>query len=84
VRLRRDVKIFMPCQLKNDRVGGEPQPPVRPQNRAYGSVHGSSRKPYPLTHIQPMRELPVAVYVLSHDSREPLRGKRLVHRPGLR
>ncbi len=26
------------------RVRGEPQSPVCPQNRAYGSVHGSSRK----------------------------------------
>ncbi len=26
--------------------------PVCPQNRAYGSVHGSSRKAYPLTHIR--------------------------------
>jgi hypothetical protein len=29
--------------------------PVCPQNRAYGSVHGSSRKAYPLTHIKPVR-----------------------------
>jgi FixJ family two-component response regulator len=29
--------------------------PVCPQNRAYGSVHGSSRKTYPLTHVKPMR-----------------------------
>jgi hypothetical protein len=28
--------------------------PVCPQNRAYGSVHGSSRKAYPLTHIKPV------------------------------
>ncbi len=28
---------------------------VCPQNRAYGSVHGSSRKPYPLLNIKPMR-----------------------------
>jgi len=29
--------------------------PVCPQNRAYGSVHGSSRKAYPLIHIKPVR-----------------------------
>ena len=29
--------------------------PVCPQNRAYGSVHGSSRKTYPPTHIKPVR-----------------------------
>jgi len=29
--------------------------PVCPQNRAYGSVHGSSRKAYPLTHLKPVR-----------------------------
>jgi AraC family transcriptional regulator len=29
----------------------EAEAPVCPQNRAYGSVHGSSRKAYPLTYI---------------------------------
>jgi len=47
--------------------------PVYPQNRAYGSVHGSSRKLYPQIHVEPVRELLVAAYVLSHDSREPAR-----------
>jgi hypothetical protein len=28
---------------------------VCPQNRAYGSVHGSSRKAYPLIYLKPMR-----------------------------
>ncbi len=29
--------------------------PVCPQNRAYGSVHSSSRKTDPLTKLKPMR-----------------------------
>ena len=28
---------------------------VCPQNRAYGSVHGSSRKSYPMMKLKPMR-----------------------------
>jgi hypothetical protein len=31
--------------------------PVCPQNRAYGSIHGSSCHIYPLTNIKPMRLL---------------------------
>jgi hypothetical protein len=32
----------------------EPAAPVCPQNRAYGSVHGSSRKTDPLRNLKPM------------------------------
>ena len=39
-----------------DRVRGSRKAPVCPQNRAYGSVHGSSCNTYPLTHIKPMLE----------------------------
>ena len=39
-----------------DPIGSEgAAAPVCPQNRAYGSVHGSSRKAYPPTHIEPVR-----------------------------
>jgi hypothetical protein len=44
---------------------------VCPQNRAYGSVHGSSRKPYPLTKIKPVRELFVRTNDLSHLVNKP-------------
>ena len=45
--------------------------PVCPQNRAYGSVHGSSRKTYPLRNLKPMRHLSVGSDFLSHQIDEP-------------
>ena len=42
------------CLQPTDRVRGG-RTPVCPQNRAYGSVHGSSRQPYPPIHVKPMR-----------------------------
>ena len=39
----------------DDRVRGGQRAPVCPQNRAYGSVHGSSRKIYPVIQPKPVR-----------------------------
>lgn len=40
----------------NPHIGSEEaKASVCPQNRAYGSVHGSSCKAYPLRNIKPMR-----------------------------
>ena len=36
-------------------LGQRGRSPVCPQNRAYGSVHGSSRKTYPPIDVKPMR-----------------------------
>ena len=44
---------------------------VCPHNRAYGSVHGSSRKTYPLTNIKPVRQLFVRTNGLSHLVNKP-------------
>jgi hypothetical protein len=54
-RVRRVVGTGLAAE-RVDRIGSEgAAAPVCPQNRAYGSVHGSSRKAYPLTHIKPVR-----------------------------
>ena len=44
------------CAAGRVKIGSEGAlAPVCPQNRAYGSVHGSSRQPYPPIHVKPMR-----------------------------
>jgi len=56
-RLALGDSLYMPgfAPLRDsDRVRGG-RSPVCPQNRAYGSVHGSSRKAYPPIHIEPIR-----------------------------
>ena len=58
--------------------------PVCPQNRAYGSVHGSSRKAYPPIDAKPMRELPFGASSLSYHGDEPVVGVSLVHPTGVR
>ena len=57
---------------------------VCPQNRAYGSVHGSSRKTYPLTQIKPVRELSVGTDSLPHLPDKPTDRVRLRYRKGMR
>ncbi len=57
---------------------------VCPQNRAYGSVHGSSRKTYPLTNIKPVRQLFVRTNHLSHLFNKPTVRIRSGDREGIR
>lgn len=54
--------------LVGDRVRGSPSTPVCPQNRAYGSVHGSSCHPNPLIDRKPMGICPLLIRsdLLSH------------------
>ena len=54
-----------------DRVRGSPLAPVCPQNRAYGSVHGSSCNFYPLIKTEPMFHPVVRSYFLSQPVDEP-------------
>jgi hypothetical protein len=56
---------------------------VCPQNRAYGSVHGSSCKSYPLRNIKPMRQLSVGSYFLSFQVNKPTIGVGSRHRSGV-
>ena len=54
-----------------------------PQNRAYGSVHGSSCKAYPLRNIKPMCQLSVGSYFLSFQVNKPAVGVGSRHRSGV-
>ena len=49
----------------------EAEASVCPQNRAYGSVHGSSRKTNPLRNAKPMRHIPVGSYFLPQQVDKP-------------
>jgi hypothetical protein len=65
------------------RSGQRGRSPVCPQNRAYGSVHGSSRKAYPPIDAKPMRELLLGTNSLSYHGDEPVVGVSLVHPSGV-
>ena len=56
---------------------------VCPQNRAYGSVHGSSCKAYPLRNFKPMCQLAVGSYFLSFQVNKPTVGVGSRHRSGV-
>jgi len=56
---------------------------VCPQNRAYGSVHGSSRKTYPLMNIKPVRQLLIRTDDLSHLCDKPPVGVSFGYREGI-
>ncbi|MCP4486190.1 MAG: hypothetical protein GY820_02555 [Gammaproteobacteria bacterium] len=48
-------QLKMPNQRSQSIRSEEAEASVCPQNRAYGFVHGSSRKIYPLLKLKPMR-----------------------------
>ncbi len=56
---------------RKHRVRGGQVASVCPQNRAYGPVHGSSRKAYPLTNVKPVRQLLVRTNNLPHLINKP-------------
>ena len=56
---------------------------VCPQNRAYGSVYGSSCKAYPLRNFKPMRQLAVGSYFLPFQVNKPAVGISSRHRSGV-
>ena len=60
-----------PCRDALQIGSEEAEASVCPQNRAYGSVHGSSRKTNPLRNIKPMCQLSVGSYFLSHQIDKP-------------
>jgi HipA-like protein len=67
-----------------DTIGSEEaEASVCPQNRAYGSVHGSSRKIDPLIHVKPVCELLVGPNGLSFNLDKPLIRISSGHRHGL-
>ena len=73
---------------ENMRIGSEEaKASVCPQNRAYGSVHGSSRKAHPLRNFKPMRLLLVGSYGLAFTLYKPIvrvcprQGNCLAERP---
>ncbi len=50
-------QLQRPRRLRRGSGQREPEAPVCPQNRAYGSVHGSSCHSYPLIERKPMLKL---------------------------
>jgi Transposase zinc-binding domain len=57
--LERQLQKQVPAEYFLLTLSGQSAASVCPQNRAYGSVHGSSRKAYPLGNVNPMCQLSV-------------------------
>lgn len=77
--------MFSGVPPKKNGIGSEgAEAPVCPQNRAYGSVHGSSHKAYPLTQLKPVRELLVGANDLPQFPNEPADRVCPRHREGIR
>ena len=75
----RDEKQDIQLAMDDDDAlsGRRGSHPVLPQNRAYGSVHGSSPKFDPTFHTKPMSQFLIRFELLSNGIDKPMVGKGL-------